>query len=84
MKVIQIQYLKGQAGIYFGKLGRLIHEVCTNYYTFSRALKELEQEGLITCKHMVTNHGIIKVVRITEDCRKMVSSSLLLLRHISA
>jgi predicted transcriptional regulator len=83
IQILKILYMNGQAGVYSGQLGGLVHELCTNYYTFSKALRELEHQGLVVCEYITLGTGKLKVARITEEGRKMLSASLPLLAKIS-
>ncbi|MEN3026057.1 MAG: hypothetical protein ABC585_05690 [Candidatus Methanosuratincola petrocarbonis] len=82
IEILRTLYIKGQAGIYSGQLGSLAHGLCTNHYTFTRALAELEREGLLVCEEMPLNGSRVKVARITEDGRRLVATSLPLLAKL--
>lgn len=82
IEILRTLYLRGQAGIYSGQLGGLVHEVRTNHRTFLRALGDLEREGLVACESMPVGGSTVKVARITEDGRRLVAGSLQLLSKL--
>lgn len=82
IEILRTLYLSGQAGVYSGRLGSLANKLCTNHYTFTRALAELEREGLLVCEEMPLATRAVKVIRLSEDGRRLVATSLLLLSKL--